>query len=409
MGVCEVNTFYELLAMYHSGDIVEVALWRIKRMFPLLNERQRRLYLACEARTLGSGGIAKVSRMTGVTQKTIYRGLKELDSQGSFPPGVRFPPKSKALKNHPGIIKDIQKIIEPEKHRGGNKGSVLSYTAKTSKDIAAALCSSGLTISGIAMTQVLKEAGYTLRTREKVLEEGEAQAQAGYIDKSVQSYMLRGEAVIFIDIMKTLRTKWGDEPLSGIEAVKHELEQGVPDVPQLFGNAGFRNIEVTNATAAFAAESLGQWWEAIGQHQQPYGLAAPLHIITRFYLGKTGLVRFQDLTDRLKMKLDILYLPGGIYKWSGIAHQAFLFSSTRHKDTAVSAAVIGLLNPVKIKPETTILDHIEYSRVQDTQNQLLRIVPHKFNGGLNFTMLPRKQRGRPPTAVLKSVYNFNMR
>ena len=53
---------------------------RILTMLPLLNERQRRIYLASEAIALGRGGIKEVSKLTGVSRTTIIKGKKEIES-----------------------------------------------------------------------------------------------------------------------------------------------------------------------------------------------------------------------------------------------------------------------------------------------------------------------------------------
>ena len=50
----------------------------VKRFF---NEKARRLFLASEAKTIGWGGIEKVSRATGVSNDTISKGCKELDEE----------------------------------------------------------------------------------------------------------------------------------------------------------------------------------------------------------------------------------------------------------------------------------------------------------------------------------------
>ncbi|MCL2832079.1 MAG: ISAzo13 family transposase, partial [Treponema sp.] len=39
---------------------------RINTMLPELNERQRRLFLAAEAKAIGYGGITQVSKISGV-------------------------------------------------------------------------------------------------------------------------------------------------------------------------------------------------------------------------------------------------------------------------------------------------------------------------------------------------------
>jgi hypothetical protein len=50
---------------------------RMAGLLPRLNERDRRLALAAEARSWGYGGIAAVQRATGVSIPTIRRGISE--------------------------------------------------------------------------------------------------------------------------------------------------------------------------------------------------------------------------------------------------------------------------------------------------------------------------------------------
>ena len=52
---------------------------RFALLSPHLDERGRRLFAASEARAAGHGGIAAVSRATGIAPSTIGRGLRELD------------------------------------------------------------------------------------------------------------------------------------------------------------------------------------------------------------------------------------------------------------------------------------------------------------------------------------------
>jgi hypothetical protein len=44
-----------------------------------LNERQRRLWAASEARAAGRGGIAATARATGIAVETIRKGIAELE------------------------------------------------------------------------------------------------------------------------------------------------------------------------------------------------------------------------------------------------------------------------------------------------------------------------------------------
>ena len=52
---------------------------RIKTVVSMLNERQKRLYLAAEAEALGWGGKGIVSEIAGVDKNTLTAGQKDLD------------------------------------------------------------------------------------------------------------------------------------------------------------------------------------------------------------------------------------------------------------------------------------------------------------------------------------------
>jgi len=55
---------------------------------PHLNERQRRLLLAAEARLLGHGGVRAVAQVAGVSESTVREGVFELEEgQDPFPDG----------------------------------------------------------------------------------------------------------------------------------------------------------------------------------------------------------------------------------------------------------------------------------------------------------------------------------
>ena len=53
---------------------------RFRALAGELNERQRRLFVAAEARAVGRGGVAVVARQTGVSVPTIRKGIAELES-----------------------------------------------------------------------------------------------------------------------------------------------------------------------------------------------------------------------------------------------------------------------------------------------------------------------------------------
>ena len=59
---------------------------KLSVLLPSLNEKQKRLLLGAEAIGLGYGGINYLAKITGMSPKTISRGVKEIedgDTDGS--------------------------------------------------------------------------------------------------------------------------------------------------------------------------------------------------------------------------------------------------------------------------------------------------------------------------------------
>ena len=51
---------------------------KLERVIPLLDERQKRLFVAAEAEQIGYGGITLLSRLTGMSRVSIHSGLADL-------------------------------------------------------------------------------------------------------------------------------------------------------------------------------------------------------------------------------------------------------------------------------------------------------------------------------------------
>jgi hypothetical protein len=52
---------------------------QVRAFFATLSEKDRRRYVAIEARRVGHGGIEYVAKVFGCSQRTIERGLADLD------------------------------------------------------------------------------------------------------------------------------------------------------------------------------------------------------------------------------------------------------------------------------------------------------------------------------------------
>lgn len=57
------------------------------RLFQSLSERERRLYAAAEVVKLGRGGLVYLAQLFECDQKTIRRGISDLQHEPSLPPG----------------------------------------------------------------------------------------------------------------------------------------------------------------------------------------------------------------------------------------------------------------------------------------------------------------------------------
>ena len=98
-------------------------------IFPHLDERQRRLLMGAEARTLGHGGVRKVARAAGVREATVSAGVAELES-GQAPLGrVRRAGggRKRLIATDPGLRPALLALVEPTERQGRVKvGNVRS-------------------------------------------------------------------------------------------------------------------------------------------------------------------------------------------------------------------------------------------------------------------------------------------
>ena len=115
-----------------------------------LDERGRRLFAAAEVRTAGRGGLAIVSKITGLARSTINRGKRDLDAQplpkGRFAAGAvvaRFarPIRARALK----------RLVDPATL--GDPMRPLIWVSKSMAKLAATLRRSGTQSVPIACVQ----------------------------------------------------------------------------------------------------------------------------------------------------------------------------------------------------------------------------------------------------------------
>jgi hypothetical protein len=102
--------------MSGTRDVGAVLAAKFEVLLPHLDERQRRLLLAAEARALGHGGIRTVARAAGVREATVSLGISELDS-GQPPLGRARRPgggRKRVVDTDPGLRPALLALVEPD-------------------------------------------------------------------------------------------------------------------------------------------------------------------------------------------------------------------------------------------------------------------------------------------------------
>ena len=110
----------------------------------VLDERARRLWAATEARAAGRGGFTAVLQATGMSSKTLARGIGELDSSDNLPSNrVRRPGAGrKAAKIlDPGLAVALEELVEPATR--GDPESPLRWTCKSLRRLSEELRAQG--------------------------------------------------------------------------------------------------------------------------------------------------------------------------------------------------------------------------------------------------------------------------
>ncbi|MER5363225.1 ISAzo13 family transposase [Streptomyces sp. NPDC002785] len=155
------------------SEVCDQLAVRFEVLFPHLDERQRRLVLATEARLLGHGGVRAVARVAEVSETTVRKGVFELE--------------------------------------GGE-------TTKSLRHLAEDLARQGHPVSAPTVGRLLRENGFSLQVNAKTLEgrqHPDRDSQFRYINEQVKDHQASGEPVISVDAKK--KEKLGQLPSAGRE------------------------------------------------------------------------------------------------------------------------------------------------------------------------------------------------
>src|ERR1700745_1200776 len=99
---------------------IEMIRQKYELLRPLMTERMRRQWAACEAMSFPRGGFTLVAQATGLSPTTLGAGEQELQHQAGLPPEgihperVRRPGGGRHLveANDPSLLPDLQALLE---------------------------------------------------------------------------------------------------------------------------------------------------------------------------------------------------------------------------------------------------------------------------------------------------------
>src|SRR6478672_5240570 len=98
-----------------SADVVESLRAKFEAVLPHLDERQQRLVMAGEARSLGHGGIAAVAAASGASRSRISQGIAELEAGEEPLRRVRRVGggRKKLAATNPALVAALLAMVEP--------------------------------------------------------------------------------------------------------------------------------------------------------------------------------------------------------------------------------------------------------------------------------------------------------
>jgi hypothetical protein len=393
---------------------------------PHLNELQWRLLLGAQARSLGRGGIRRVTEVAGVHPDTVGRGARELE-QGADPDGrVRRAgagrPRAGAVDA--GLVPALNRLVDPATR--GDPESPLRWTTKSTEKLASELTLEGHPVSADTVGRLLKEDGYRLQGNARTVEgrqHPDRDGQFRLISELVRGFQAAGEPVISVDAKKKELvgnyknggTEWhprGDPEQAEVHDFKGELGRAVPyGVYDMTAGDGWVNVGTDADTGAFAVESIRRWWEKIGQAACPH---ATRLLITADAGGSNGSrlrlwkVELARLAQELGLEISVSHFPPGTSKWNRIEHRLFAQISINWRGRPLTShqVIVETIAATTTKTGLTVQAALDTGtcekgiKISDKEMKLLEqrsIRRHGFHGEWNYTLLPAPQPTHPTT------------
>jgi hypothetical protein len=305
---------------------------RYEILSPLLDERSRRLLAGAEAKIIGRGGIAAVSKATGTSRNTVRQGVLEVehpndgpgDERVGRPGGGRKP----VTQSDPGLEEALDDLIEPATR--GDPMSPLRWVSKSTRHLAKELTSRGHPTNQQRVAELLHRKGFSLQANRKTEEGGDhpdRNAQFEYISEQVKKFQQSQQPVISVDAKKRELVgnfknggrEWlpegQPEEVNVYDFIDDDLGRATPyGVLDIAHNEGWVSVGKDHNTAAFAVSTIQTWWKEMGRKRFP---EAKSLLITADGGGSNGSRNrlwkreLQRLATEFGLSITVCHLPPG--------------------------------------------------------------------------------------------------
>jgi transposase len=384
-------------------------------MWPYLNERQRRILAATQAKALGHGGVTIVSRICGLSRVTITKGLNELEEEPQEINRIRMPGSGRPtlVSLNPELMSCLTELLESTTR--GDPESPLLWTCLSTRTIANQLINQGYSIGYRKVAGFLNDLGYSLQSNSKV-DEGkqheDRDEQFKFINKEVKKALKEGQPVISVDTKKKELIGNYKNPGRLLRPKKSPLKVNVHDFPDplvnkaipygiydIGCNSGFVNVGTDHDTATFAVASIRGWWKKIGE--KIYKPTFKYLLITADGGGSNGYriklwkYELQKLANEIGVPIKVCHFPPGTSKWNRVEHRLFSFITSNWKGQPLRdyETVVKLISHTYTKEGLKVtcrLDRRRYNigiKINDEQLQTIFTKPNKFHGEWNYTII----------------------
>jgi transposase len=399
-----------------EAQVVERIRGKFLALAAELDERGLRRWAAIEGRSLGWGGIAAVALATGLSDRTIRNGIRELDVPEFLSPDRQRRQgagRKSREREQPGLVEALERLIEPGAR--GDPQSPLRWTCKSTRVLAQALRQQGFQVSHAKVRQLLKSGGYSLQSNRKTREgtqHPDRNAQFEHIARRVQARLRRGEPALSVDTKKkevlgNLRNSGRTYRPHGkpVQVDVHDfpdpkLGKAIPyGVYDLKHNEAGVSIGITHDTAEFAVKAIRRWWNRLGKKRY----RCPRRLLITADSGGSNSSRnrlwklqLQDLADETGMIVEVCHFPPGTSKWNKIEHRLFCHISRNWQGVPLETleVVVQLIGATRTDAGLEVhawLDQGTYQKgrkVTDEEYADVQLVPNDFHGEWNYEIHP---------------------